>query len=391
MDLDWIEKILKTTLYFTVCLAIFITYFIGIFDGLALLAGGCWGCLNLLFIKNLVQEWIVLESRHYLKILLLLTVKFPILYFFGYLLLASNLFPLFSLLAGCSIIFLTFFFKAFTGAIIKASLFPFLILPIPLMASLDSDVPEVPNIFTLLSTLFSESALFNFLHQWESLIFSIGMATAISLLFYFGTRNKKLIPSGLQNFLESVVEFLRNFVIEVLGPEGEKYLPFIGTLFIYIVCMNWMVLIPFLKAPSSNLNITIALALCVFFYVQYLNIKNFGFLGFLYHMAGSPKDLLGWIMVPLMLPIEILTQLTRPVTLSLRLFGNVVGEDILIGAFALFGVSLWTHYQTPIVFPLQIPFMFLALLTSLMQAFVFALLTTVYILLSMPAHDEEHA
>lgn len=259
-----------------------------------------------------------------------------------------------------------------------------------LHASLSSEVPEVPNIITLLYKKFGEYPWAQFLHQWESLFFSILVATFISLVFYFGTRESTLIPSKFQNFLEWVVEGLRNFILEIIGPEGEKYVPFLGTLFIYILTMNWMVLIPFMKAPSSNLNITIAMAICVFALAQYSNFKNYGFFGFLYHMAGSPKGIVEWAMVPLMFPIELLTQITRPFTLALRLFGNVVGEDILIGVFALFGAVLLSVYNFPIYLPLQIPFMFLALLTSLMQALVFTLLSTVYILLSIP-HSEEVA
>src|SRR6202042_1609969 len=101
------------------------------------------------------------------------------------------------------------------------------------------------------------------------------------------------------------------------------------------------------------------------------------------------KGFLGWALVPLMFVVELLTQFTRPITLALRLFGNVVGEDILIGAFALFGVYFLANYDWPIVLPLQIPFMFLAILTSLMQALVFTLLSTIYISLSMPHAEEE--
>ena len=108
----------------------------------------------------------------------------------------------------------------------------------------------------------------------------------------------------------------------------------------------------------------------------------------MYHMAGSPKNTMGWIMVPLMFPIELLTQFTRPLTLALRLFGNVVGEDILIGAFALFGVNLLLPYVHSVGLPLQIPFIFLAILTGLMQALVFTLLSTIYILLSVPQHED---
>lgn len=242
-------------------------------------------------------------------------------------------------------------------------------------------VPEMPNFLTFVRQYAENPLVVNFLTYWESIIYSIFIAALISFLFFLGTRKKMLIPSGFQNFLEWIVEFSKNFVVSVLGPDGVKYVPFLGTLFIYILAMNLMGLIPLFKSPSSNLNVTVALAICVFVLVQYLNIKNMGVKGFFYHLAGSPKDTVGWIVAPLMFPIELLTQFSRPVTLALRLFGNILGEKILIGFFAVVGVTLY-------FFPIQTPFMFLGLLTSVMQAMVFTLLSTIYILLSVP-HAEE--
>lgn len=269
-------------------------------------------------------------------------------------------------------------------------LFLALIALAPLSASLDADVPELPSIGNLGYKIFKDAPWALFLHHWDSLITSTAIAAGMIWVFSIGLRQAKLIPSGLQNFLEWLVENMQKAIVEVLGKDGLKYLPFLGTLFIYILAMNWLVLIPFMKPPTANVNITAALAICVFCLVQYQNIKNYGLFGFIYHMAGSPKDLLGWAMSPLMFCIELLTQFTRPITLSFRLFGNVVGEDILIGAFALFGVMMLSSFDAPIGFPLQIPFLFLAMLTGLMQALVFTLLSTIYILLSIPEAGEHH-
>lgn len=258
-----------------------------------------------------------------------------------------------------------------------------------LKAASTEKLPELPNIITFLNKIFYESPFFAFLHEWENIFFSLVIAIGLSLLFTLGIRKKELMPTGLQNFVEWVGEIIQRSLVEIIGPEGKKYVPFLGTLFIYILTMNFMILIPFMKPPSSSINITIALAICVFVLVQYLNIKNWGLGGFLYHLAGEPKTMLGWLMVPILLPVELLTQLTRPLTLALRLFGNVFGEDILIGAFALFGVLLLSD-NLPIGLPLQIPFMFLAILTGLMQALVFTLLSAVYILLSMPGPEHNN-
>jgi len=245
-------------------------------------------------------------------------------------------------------------------------------------------VYEAPNFIYLIYQKFQDTAWGAFLNRWENLIFSLIVACVIALVFYFGTRKKKLIPSGLQNTLEYIAELLQKLFGETLGTQGEKYLPFLGTLFIYILTMNLWGLIPFMKSPTSNLSITASFALCVFAYVQYLNIRNMGVFGFLYHLAGSPKNAIGWLIVPLILPLEILTQLSRPVTLALRLCGNMMGEHILIAVFALMGIIWLETFAFPLAIPLQIPIVFLALLTGFMQALVFTILSSVYIFLSIP-------
>ncbi len=256
------------------------------------------------------------------------------------------------------------------------------------IVQLDRKVPELPNFITFLHHHFPDSAFVQFLHQWENLFFSILVAVLVSLVACIGVRKRMMLPSGLQNFIELGVEKFENLIVDVLGPDGRTYVPFLGTLFIYILTMNLFGLIPLMKSPSSNLNITVALAICVFALVQFLNIRNMGPFGFVYHLAGSPKTIIEWVLAPFLLVLELISQLARPVTLSLRLFGNVLGEDILVGTFALLGVTLVMNYSFVGV-PLQIPFMFLALLTSTMQALVFTLLSTVYILLSS-THKEEH-
>ncbi len=249
---------------------------------------------------------------------------------------------------------------------------------------LSSDIPRNPSILTLISTYYKDYPWAPYLYHWESIIFSIMIACAVSLVFYLGASQNEMIPKGFQNFLEWIVESFSLFITGILGEDGKKYIPFLGTIFIYILSMNLIGLIPLMASPSSNLNITLALAICVFLMVQYLNIKNMGIMGFLYHLAGSPKNILGWILVPLMLPIELLTQITRPVTLALRLFGNILGEKILVAFFAIVGVTMLYF------FPVQLPFMLLGLLTNIMQAMVFTVLSTIYILLSVPHSEEIH-
>lgn len=251
----------------------------------------------------------------------------------------------------------------------------------------EQDAPVLPNIISILHKAYHEEEWASLIFEWENIIFAAFIALVISIFFYFGTKKKEMIPDGTQNFLELIAESLLNNILVVLGPKKEQHLSFIGTLFVYIICMNLAGIVPLMKAPSTSLSITAALALCVFARVQYLNIKNRGVPGFLYHLAGSPKDAIGWMMVPLMLPIEILTEISRPVTLSLRLFGNIFGEEVLIGVFALFGVAAIASFNLPLGLPFQLPFMLLAIFTSFIQAVVFTLLSAIY--LSLAGEGEE--
>ncbi len=396
MELNFFENAIKGSLVWALILSIFLYFNVeqpGASSGI--LMGALWSCLNIFFFKILLQNILTeRKNRSSAKIFTALLIKFPCLYFLGYSLMTLFDLPAIYCLIGFSLIFAKLLLDSIKVSFspTSANLFPIallLILPGILHASARSEFPELPNIF---SFLFHgeepQTAWQEFVQDWENIIFSLFAAIAISILFCIGAKHKADVPSGLQNFLEFIVETLQKAVYNLLGPEGEKYIPLLGTLFIYILVMNWMVLIPFLKAPSSSLNVTAALAICVFFLVQYLSFKNFGWKGYLYHMAGSPVGFVGWAMVPLMLPIELITQLTRPLTLAFRLFGNVVGEDVLIGVFALFGASLFASSQLPIVLPLQLPFMLFALFTGFIQALVFTLLTAIYILLSMPEGEE---
>ncbi len=254
----------------------------------------------------------------------------------------------------------------------------------------EQSAPEFPNILEILhQTYHGQNALINLLFQFRIVFFSTLVWLILGLLAYAAFRKRTLIPSPIQNFMEWVVESLANMITGVLGERGKQFIPFIGTLFVYIFGMNLFGLIPGMFSPTSKLNTTLALAICVFLYVQYTGLRNFGILGYLHHLAGSPKSGVEWALVPLNLPLHIIGELARPVSLSLRLFGNITGEDMLLAIFATLGVSVLSFTHMPIGIPLQLPFIFLAILTSFVQALVFTLLTTIYFSL-MSTHDEEH-
>ena len=247
------------------------------------------------------------------------------------------------------------------------------------------------NVITVLSRAFPDAAWAHFLHHYEPVIFSLLIALLICLVAMAATRNPKLIPGPLQNGAEMVVEALYNFIVDILGPRrGPRYVPFLGTLFVYILVMNLFGLIPFMDSPTSNLNVTVALALIVFVYAQYIGFRELGVLGWVDHMAGSPRSAIGWGLVPLMLPIHLMGELAKPISLACRLFGNIFGEDMLLVAFASLGITVLAFANLPIGVPLHLPFLFLALLTSTLQALVFTVLSTIYFLLMLPHDDHGH-
>jgi F-type H+-transporting ATPase subunit a len=248
---------------------------------------------------------------------------------------------------------------------------------------------ELPNFLTILYTKLVGTTFGEFMHKWEGVIFSLLTAGLIILIARLAARNPKMIPSGFQNVVEMVVEGLETFIVGVIGPQGKRFVPFLGTLFLYIYFMNISGLIPLLKSPTASLNQTLALALCVFFYVQYTGIRELGIKGYADHLLGTPRNVIQWSLVPLMLPIHVIGELAKPMSLSLRLFGNVTGEDILILIFVGLGAMMMSFTNLPIGIPLQLPFIFLALLTSLIQALVFMLLSTIYFAMMLP-HEEEH-
>jgi F-type H+-transporting ATPase subunit a len=191
--------------------------------------------------------------------------------------------------------------------------------------------------------------------------------------------------------IEMLVERLYGTVVDTLGPRwGPRFVPFLGTQFLYIWVMNLFGQIPFMFSPTSNLNVTVALALTAVVYAHYTSLRYMGFKGWLDHLAGSPRSPIEWGLLPLIFPIHVIGELAKPVSLSCRLFGNIFGEDMLLAGFASLGITALAATHLPFGIPLQFPFLFLALLTSTVQALVFTMLSTIYILLLLPHDDHGH-
>lgn len=212
---------------------------------------------------------------------------------------------------------------------------------------------------------------------WHSLF----VAIILVVFAIAATRKLAAIPRGAQNFGEFIVESMINFTRGIIGPGGEKYVPLVGTIFFFIVVGNLLGQVPYFLSPTANLSTTLALGVIVFCYVQYIGIRSNGLRGYLKHFAGPMPAL-----SPLLFPVELISELVKPFTLAMRLFGNIFGEDTVIIVLAALAVSVLP--SLPVV-PFQFPILVLGLLTSFVQALVFSLLTCIYISLQSH-HDSEH-
>jgi F-type H+-transporting ATPase subunit a len=242
--------------------------------------------------------------------------------------------------------------------------------------------PELPDIVTLAARYTQNESLRLFLLQWVDIIYAIFAAFFIIIIFWVVGRKRALVPGRLQNFAELIIGGLDDFVASVLGNEGRRFTPFIGTLFLYILTMNLMGLIPFLRSPTANWSTTLALALCVFVYVQYAAFKELGFLGYFDHLMGKPRGAMAFTLIfPLFFfCLHLISELVRPITLSLRLRSNIWGDDFLLAILNQFGIM-----GLPLIFFST----FLALIAAVVQAAVFCLLTTVYFALIMHHEGDE--
>jgi len=214
---------------------------------------------------------------------------------------------------------------------------------------------------------------YQFIPYLNKLPGQVGNAVLVSLillvLFFLGSRSLRkkvddIIPDRkftLLNFMELLVEGCIKLIEDNMGKVGLPFLYIMGSLIIFILFNNLSGLIPGLAPSTSNLNTTLALALTVFFLYQFYGFKVHGF-KYLKHFTGPFL----WL-APLMIPIEIIGHLARPMSLSLRLFGNMMGDHLVLAIF--FGLA-------PLIVPL--PIMFLGIFVSVVQTLVFVLLTMAY-------------
>jgi len=205
----------------------------------------------------------------------------------------------------------------------------------------------------------------------------------MAILIVFGMavgRSLRAVPGPLQGLAEVTIEGFYGLLDQMIGRQGRQFLPLVGTAGLFILTSNLLANIPGFQPPTANLNTTVALAVTVFVSYNYFGIRKHGLVNYLKHFCGPI-----WWLAPLMFPIEFIGHCARPISLSIRLFGNIFGEESVVTI--LLGLS-WLVMPYLIWLGIMLP---LSLFTAAVQTFVFIMLTMVYIAGAVEeGHGEEH-
>jgi len=219
---------------------------------------------------------------------------------------------------------------------------------------------EHPYLFFV--KLFESIGLEHFAHAYPHVIYSW---VVMIILIGFGAlaaKGVRMIPTKGQNLFEVIISGIEDFMVDITGEEGRWLLPIVATVFIYIFSCNLIGLLPGFLPPTANLNTTLSCALTVVIFTHIIGIKYHG-IRYIKHFMGPV-----WWMVPIILPIEIIGHLARVLSLAFRLFGNMMGHELVLAI--LFGLAG--------LFFAPLPIMALGIFVALVQAFVFFLLSIMY-------------
>lgn len=192
-------------------------------------------------------------------------------------------------------------------------------------------------------------------YSWFIVIF-------LTLISFLATRRLEVYPGRFQNVIEVIIDGFDSLLKEIMGHNGRRFIPLIATLGIFILTANLIGIIPGFESPTSNINVTASMAIVVFFSTHIVGVMTHGLKYFKQFMGPI------WWLTPLMLPIEIISHISRPLSLTVRLFGNIMGEDIVLAVVLLL---------VPFLVPL--PVFVLMIFTSIIQTIVFMLLAMMYI------------
>ncbi len=202
----------------------------------------------------------------------------------------------------------------------------------------------------------------HFAHAYPHVIYTWVVMILLISLGFLASKGMGLIPTKMQNLFEIMVAGIEDFMVEITGEEGRWLFPIVATIFIYIFVCNLVGLVPGFFPPTASLNTTLSCALVVVVFTHVIGVK--------YHGAGYIKHFLGpvWWMVPIIFPIELIGHIARILSLSFRLFGNMMGHELVLAI--LFGLAG--------AFFAPLPIMALGIFVALVQAFVFFLLSIMY-------------
>jgi F-type H+-transporting ATPase subunit a len=219
---------------------------------------------------------------------------------------------------------------------------------------------EHPYLFFV--KLFESLGLAHFAHENPHVIYSWVVMLLLIGAGFIATRGMSLIPTKGQNFFEVVISGMEDFMVDVTGEEGRWLFPLAATIFIYIFVSNLIGLVPGFFPPTASLNTTASCALTVVVFTHIIGIK--------YHGAKYIKHFLGpvWWMIPIIFPIEVIGHLARILSLSFRLFGNMMGHELVLGILFMLAGAFFA----------PLPIMALGIFVALVQAFVFFLLSIMY-------------
>ena len=213
----------------------------------------------------------------------------------------------------------------------------------------------------------------------SSLFMSLAIISVI-LLLLVSIKNQSLIPSRLQSISEIFYEFIANMISDNIGEKGHKFFPLIFTLFAFILFGNLLGMLPYTFTFTSHIIVTFALAMFIFLFITLIGIFMHGFKFFgLFVPKGVPM-----LMLPLMIPIEIISYLSRPISLSVRLFANMMAGHTMLKIFAGFVFSLGIFGIAPLI--VDVALTALEVLIAILQAYVFTILTCIYLNESINLH-----
>jgi len=223
------------------------------------------------------------------------------------------------------------------------------------------------GVFTYLGAIFGHGQMMFVAHL-------VLVAIIVLLIAKMATKSLKAVPNGTQNVMEAYLSGVIAMGKDVIGEElARKYLPLVAAVGMFIFVSNVIGIIPGFESPTSNINVTLPLALMVFFYYNYEGIRENGVIKYFAHFMGPVKAL-----APLMFPIEIVSHISRIISLSFRLFGNIKGDDLFLWVLLML---------VPFIAPL--PAYLLLAFSALLQTFVFMILIYVY-LAGAVAMDDDH-